>query len=80
MVVGRIIKNVSEHSGEARSFQVEVRHPSGASSRWPDEYRTYGAALAAAEDAGVELLLGWREEHVWGHPIGKLKVGVAGRS
>lgn len=67
MIVGRIIRNVTEPSGEARNFQVEVRHLSGVASRWPEEYPTYGAALAAAEEAGVEVLLGWREEHIWGN-------------
>ena len=51
-------------TGEEEAYHVEVRHHSGAASRWPDRYPSYEDALLAANRAGVDVLLGWSEEHV----------------
>lgn len=65
MTIARVVKSISARP-ECREvvFHVEVRHTSGAASRWPDEYATYEQALLAANLAGVDVLMGWREEHV----------------
>lgn len=65
MTMARVVKSVSaREEGEEIVFHVEVRHLSGATSRWKDEYRSYEDALLAANSAGIDVLMGWREEHV----------------
>lgn len=64
MAIARVVKCVSALGATPATFQVEVRNEFGAASRWPARYEDYDEALAAARAAGVEVLLGWREEHV----------------
>ena len=65
MIIARIIRSLEAQTGEEQAFQVEVRHFSGAASRWPEYYSSYEDALAAARESGADVLLGWRDEHVW---------------
>ena len=64
MTIARIIKCVRAGTGVDGSYQIEIRQIAGATSRWPDKYPSYEAALIAAKQAGVEVLLGWCEGHI----------------
>jgi len=63
ITTARIIKIVRASDSRGVTFKVELRPRAGVATRWPQHYSSYEAALVAANSAGLDLLLGWSEEH-----------------
>lgn len=63
IITARIIKIVRASDSSGVTFKVELRPTAGVVARWPQHYTSYEAALVAANSAGLDVLLGWSEEH-----------------